>query len=193
MNADEPSVVYAGVRSAVGENDAQEWHVECRMSDGQKLAAIVVDGDFPELACRIARMLNNNRQPLVTAGWVCQDVSIEEDENLKIEALVAQLREGYVLRQKRWSGDTHAEKEVGSCDIDATDKLMGQAADAIEEMVLAKNEIDRLRILIETARVESSLATAGLAGFALQKAPDDPGVEAVLRRLASIERMLACN
>ena len=45
--------------------------------------------------------------------------------------LVKRLREGTVLRPKRWSGDTHYDLG-GSIDEDATDQLMDKAADHIE-------------------------------------------------------------
>ena len=49
----EPSLKYCTVR----EGD-EEWHLECRFSDGQKYAAIWVDGEFPQLAERVASLLN---------------------------------------------------------------------------------------------------------------------------------------
>ena len=51
----EPSLKYCTVREG---ND--EWHLECRFSDGQKYAAILVDGECPRLAERVASLLNGN-------------------------------------------------------------------------------------------------------------------------------------
>lgn len=50
---DEPTLTHCAVREGDG-----EWHIECRFSDGQKLAAIRVDGEFPALADRVAGLLN---------------------------------------------------------------------------------------------------------------------------------------
>ena len=51
----EPALKYCTVR----EGDS-EWHLECRFSDGQKYAAIKIDGACPELATRVAALLNGN-------------------------------------------------------------------------------------------------------------------------------------
>lgn len=51
----EPIVKYCTVR----EGDS-EWHLECRFSDGQKYAAIKIDEACPELATRVAALLNGN-------------------------------------------------------------------------------------------------------------------------------------
>jgi hypothetical protein len=50
----EPSVVSATVRDT-----GDDWHIECRFSDGQKFAAVRVDYDCPELANRIAKVLTS--------------------------------------------------------------------------------------------------------------------------------------
>jgi hypothetical protein len=47
------------MRCAVREGD-DEWHIECRFSDGQKYAAIKLDGACPQLATRVAALLNSN-------------------------------------------------------------------------------------------------------------------------------------
>jgi hypothetical protein len=47
------------MRCAVREGD-DEWHIECRFSDGQKYAAIKLDGACPQLATRVAALLNGN-------------------------------------------------------------------------------------------------------------------------------------
>jgi len=54
----EPTVKRCTMRDAIDENDADEIHLECRMSDGQKGAFVVVDGDFPELARKLHDFLN---------------------------------------------------------------------------------------------------------------------------------------
>lgn len=46
-------------RIAEDENGIEEIHLECRFSDGQKFAAVIVSSDFPKLANRIERFLNN--------------------------------------------------------------------------------------------------------------------------------------
>ena len=50
--------------------------------------------------------------------------------------LVKRLLEGVIERPKRWTGDTHDDLG-GSVDCDATDALMMQAADRIEELSAA--------------------------------------------------------
>lgn len=57
----EPTVLTATVRGA-DENDVPAFHIECRLSDGQKGAFIVVDGDFPELAANVAASLGVSRR-----------------------------------------------------------------------------------------------------------------------------------
>ena len=57
----EPTLKYCTVR----EGDA-EWHLECRFSDGQKYAAIRVDGACPDLAHRIADCLNGGSSAWTT-------------------------------------------------------------------------------------------------------------------------------
>lgn len=49
----EPTILHAGVRDG-----GEEWHIECRMSDGQKYAVILVDKPFEQLAHQIADFLN---------------------------------------------------------------------------------------------------------------------------------------
>ena len=51
--SEEPTVTFATVRDGL-----DEWHVECRMSDGQKGAFVTVDREFEQLAHRIADALN---------------------------------------------------------------------------------------------------------------------------------------
>lgn len=50
----EPHVTLATVRQA-----GDDIHIECHFSDGQKLAAITVDGEFPRMARMIAGFLND--------------------------------------------------------------------------------------------------------------------------------------
>ena len=54
----EPQVTNCTVRSAVNEFEDPEFHIECRLEDGQKYPVVVVDGDFPMLANKIADFLN---------------------------------------------------------------------------------------------------------------------------------------
>jgi hypothetical protein len=64
MNTDkEPTVTFCTQRIAVDKNGIDEIHLECRFSDGQKFAAVIVDSDFPELANRIETFLNMNCEP----------------------------------------------------------------------------------------------------------------------------------
>jgi len=55
-NRVEPNIAYCHIRHG-GDDD---FEIECRFSDGQKLAAITVDGDFPNLAGRICAFLNGS-------------------------------------------------------------------------------------------------------------------------------------
>ena len=52
----EPRVMFCTVRDG-----CDEWHIECRMSDGQKGAFVKVDYPFEQLAQRIADFLNANQ------------------------------------------------------------------------------------------------------------------------------------
>ncbi|MDR3392163.1 MAG: hypothetical protein P4L77_10575 [Sulfuriferula sp.] len=63
----EPKLKFCTVRGAIttsadllppDSEDFDEYHLECRFADGQKLAAVTVNGAFPELADRIAAFLN---------------------------------------------------------------------------------------------------------------------------------------
>jgi hypothetical protein len=54
----EPRVIYATVRDAEDADGIEELHIECRFDDGQKFAAVVVDGDFPQLAHALCNFLN---------------------------------------------------------------------------------------------------------------------------------------
>lgn len=56
--SDEPRVIYATVRDAEDVDGIEELHIECRFDDGQKFAAVVVDGDFPHLAHALCNFLN---------------------------------------------------------------------------------------------------------------------------------------
>lgn len=49
----EPTLLFCTVRDGV-----DEWHIECRFSDGQKFAAITVDREFQQLADLVASLLN---------------------------------------------------------------------------------------------------------------------------------------
>ena len=48
--------------------------------------------------------------------------------------LIQRLREGYIVKPKRWSGDTHSDSATGEVDAEATDALMVEAADEIERL-----------------------------------------------------------
>lgn len=50
----EPKVTSATVRDG-----GDEWHIECRFSDGQKFAAITVDRECEALAHQVAKALNS--------------------------------------------------------------------------------------------------------------------------------------
>ena len=50
-------ILSATVRSAIDENDDEEWHIECQFADGLKYAPVVVDGDHEKLADDIAEWL----------------------------------------------------------------------------------------------------------------------------------------
>lgn len=63
----EPKLKFCTVRGAItisadhlppDSEDFDEYHIECRFEDGQKFAAVTVDGRFPELADKIAAFLN---------------------------------------------------------------------------------------------------------------------------------------
>ena len=56
----EPQLIFAGVRDSEDEQGFQVLEIECRFNDGQKFAAVQVDGSFPELARRIAELLNSS-------------------------------------------------------------------------------------------------------------------------------------
>jgi hypothetical protein len=64
----EPQVIFSGVRDSEDDNGFPVFDIECRFSDGQKFAAIQVDGDFPELAFRIAELLNCSKDQLSPAA-----------------------------------------------------------------------------------------------------------------------------
>ena len=54
----EPKVLYATVRASINDDEEEAWDIECRFDDGQKFAAVTVDGDYPLLAHRIANALS---------------------------------------------------------------------------------------------------------------------------------------
>jgi len=61
----EPTVSFCTLREA-----EDEWHLECRMSDGQKGAFVMVDGEFPGLAAKLRDFLNTAASlPLVTRAF----------------------------------------------------------------------------------------------------------------------------
>lgn len=54
----EPTIVEANVR----DGDDDDWHIECRFSDGQKFAAVKVDKEFLGLAGTIAWLLTKHAE-----------------------------------------------------------------------------------------------------------------------------------
>jgi len=48
--------------------------------------------------------------------------------------LIQRLRKGYIVKPKRWSGDTHSDSATGEVDAEATDALMVEAADEVERL-----------------------------------------------------------
>ncbi|OGR25913.1 MAG: hypothetical protein A2139_14220 [Desulfobacca sp. RBG_16_60_12] len=58
----EPQVLFARVRDSELQQGFPVFDIECRFSDGQKFAAVQVDGQFPELATRIAEFLSSLTQ-----------------------------------------------------------------------------------------------------------------------------------
>lgn len=60
----EPQVVFAGVRDSEDDKGCPVFDIECRFSDGQKFAVVQVDGDFQELARRIAEFLSSSKAEL---------------------------------------------------------------------------------------------------------------------------------
>jgi len=54
----EPQVLFAGVRNTEDDQGIPMFDIECRFADGQKFAAVQVDGQFPQLAQRIAEFLS---------------------------------------------------------------------------------------------------------------------------------------
>ena len=53
----EPKVFFATVRDSTNDKGYAILDIECRFEDGQKFAAVKVDGEFPELAQKIATFL----------------------------------------------------------------------------------------------------------------------------------------
>lgn len=55
----EPKLKYCGVRDALNKDGINEIHLECRFDDGQKFAAVIIEGGFENLAHFIADYLNS--------------------------------------------------------------------------------------------------------------------------------------
>jgi hypothetical protein len=55
----EPTLLHCGIRDSADEFGFPMLDIECRFSDGQKYAAIVIDGEFPQLAEDIRDFLNS--------------------------------------------------------------------------------------------------------------------------------------
>lgn len=52
---------HVGLRTAIGECDVEELHLECRFPDGMNGPAVVVDGDYRDLAVLLMAFLNDKR------------------------------------------------------------------------------------------------------------------------------------
>ncbi len=52
--------------------------------------------------------------------------------NDTVKDLAHRLRKGWIPKAKRWGGDIHAEFSSGEVDVDATDAMCNEAADALE-------------------------------------------------------------
>lgn len=52
---------YVGLRTAIDECDLEELHLECRFPDGMRGPAVVVDGDYRDLAVLLIAFLNDKR------------------------------------------------------------------------------------------------------------------------------------
>jgi len=55
---DEPKVNWCTIRESENQDGYSYLDIECRMSDGQKIAALQINKDFPELAVKIRDFLN---------------------------------------------------------------------------------------------------------------------------------------
>lgn len=75
----EPRVIFAGVRDSEDDKGFPCFDIECRFSDGQKFAAVQVDGDFPELAQRIAEFLISSNAELRGASRLHGEASLSND------------------------------------------------------------------------------------------------------------------
>lgn len=76
----EPKLLFCGVRQAIDENDIPEYHIECRFADGQKRAAVKVDGEFPGLANLVAELLNGTvKIPEATARQFFDRITTRSD------------------------------------------------------------------------------------------------------------------
>lgn len=87
--------------------------------------------------------------------------------------LIERLRKGWIPKAKRWSGDTHAEFSSGEVDVDATDALMKEAADAIEKLeadLIHHRELLVTHLsVIDPLRAENAALKAELAALLEQK------------------------
>jgi hypothetical protein len=66
-NMEEPKVEFCTIRGAIDEWGEPENHLECRFSDGQKFAAIIIDGNFEKLARCMCDFLNSEQYKNATA------------------------------------------------------------------------------------------------------------------------------
>lgn len=86
---------YVGLRTAIGECDVEELHLECRFPDGMNDPAVVVDGDYRDLAVLLRAFLNDKRlvslvrerltiDPLYVNGLVpAQDADLPSEHELE--------------------------------------------------------------------------------------------------------------
>lgn len=60
MEPIEAKIIYATIRDGGYDEewDANELHIECRFENGEKYAAVIVDGTKPELAMKICNFIN---------------------------------------------------------------------------------------------------------------------------------------
>lgn len=86
------------------------------------------------------------------------------------------LREGTAQRTRRWSGDTHSDLG-GTCDEEATEKVMAEAAAHIEMLEQALGYISRMTacpdkfINVVTLNTAIQIAKNALAGKPLGPMP----------------------
>ncbi len=63
MKGVEPRLLYCTMRDGLHDDGYPVIDIECRFDDGQKFAAVEVDGEFPDLARLIHDCLNRLAKP----------------------------------------------------------------------------------------------------------------------------------